>query len=125
MGIDIYAEWKGQSDEERHEQSSGWPSVDAGRYGRLREAYHGEPYATMLLCSEAFDEPERSARIPASVLQKRLPQALAMTEERYHTLYKSDYGDIERVKQSFREFVSLCERKEIETGEPVLITASF
>jgi hypothetical protein len=32
---------------------------------------------------------------------------------------------VEKVKQSFRDFVELCERKERETGESVLIVASY
>ena len=40
------------------------------------------------------------------------------------------YGEIDaaaivEVKQSFVNFVELCEAKERETGEPVLIIASF
>jgi hypothetical protein len=38
------------------------------------------------------------------------------------------YGDpleIQRVLDSFRHFVELCERKEAETGEPCRITASY
>lgn len=123
MGIDIYAHWKGQSEEERDQQTSAWLSTEAGAHGYLREAYHGEPYATMFLCAEAFS-PE-GARIPSAVLRERLPHTLALVEERCHTIYESSETEIENVKQGFRDFVSLCERKEKETGEPVLITASF
>ena len=123
MGIDIYARWKGQSEEERDKQASVWLSSEAGANGYLREAYHGEPYATMFLCSEAFS-PE-GAQIPSGVLRERLPHALALVEERCRKLYHASEAEIEGVKQSFRGFVSLCERKEKETGEPVLVTASF
>jgi len=123
MGIDIYAEWRGQSEAERAEQSALWLGSMAGSRGYLREAYHGAPYATKFLCGEAFITGE--ARIPASRLQKRLPQTLILAEERERTIYQSDAAEIEAVKQSYRDFVALCERKENETGEPVRIIASY
>ena len=123
MGIDIYAMWKGQSVAERRKQEAKWLSDIAGQAGYLREAYHGEPYATKFLCSEAFST--GSAQIPAKVLKERLPLAVLMVEERQRKLYETNQVEIEDVKQSFRDFVRLCEQKEQETGEPVLIIASF
>jgi hypothetical protein len=123
MGIDIYAHWKGQSADETEAQGREWSSVVAGGTGYLREAYHGEPYATEHLCAEAFETGE--ARIGAAVLRERLPHTLALVEERERTLYKADAKAVEEVKRSFRDFVSLCERKEAETGEPVRIIASY
>ena len=123
MGIDIYAMWKGQSVEERRQQTSQGFSMVAGNVGYLREAYHGAPYATRFLCSEAFGTGQ--AQIPASFLRERLPRTLALVEERERKLYQAKHSEIEEVKQSFRDFVSLCERKEQETGEPVLVIASF
>jgi hypothetical protein len=123
MGIDIYAQWKGQTGDERLKQASVWRSAWDGNCGYLREAYHGEPYVTEFLCAEAFETGE--AQIPASLLRERLPQALVLVEERERKLYKSSDADIEPVKQSYRDFVALCERKESETGEPVLIVASY
>lgn len=38
----------------------------------LRECYGGGPYATKLLCREAFEASDRRAHIPATVLRKRL-----------------------------------------------------
>ena len=124
MGIDIYARWQGQSPEELAAQLRACLSVEAGGTGYLREAYHGTPYATMHLCAEAFAA-DKGAQIPAAVLRERLPKTLALVEERERTLYRTQAGGIEAVKQSFRDFVALCERKEQETGEPVLIVASF
>lgn len=125
MGIDIYAMWKGQSKAERNEQDAKWLCAIAGREGYLREAYHGEPYATKFLCSEAFKA--GGAKIAAAVLRERLPNALALVAERFRKLYNRDEHDFEteEAKQSFRDFVSLCELKELETGEPVLIIANF
>jgi hypothetical protein len=124
MGIDIYTRWKGQSAEETEAQFTGF-STTSGHVGYLREAYHGEPYATKYLLREAFEHPDR-CRIPASVLRQRLPQTLALVEERERTVYgETDAKTIAEVKQSFINFVELCEAKERETGAPVLVIASF
>ena len=55
MGIDIYAEWDGMSEAEKTAQITGF-SAEHGHVGYLREAYHGEPYATKVLVPEAFEE---------------------------------------------------------------------
>ena len=124
MGIDIYARWTGQTPDEIAAQYRAVLSTDAGGVGYLREAYHGEPYATRHLCAEAFEE-GKGAQIAAAVLRKRLPETLLLAEERERTIYKAEEADIEAVRQSFRDFVSLCERKERETGQPILIVASY
>lgn len=124
MGIDIYARWKSHTAEELKEQMAAWFSVTDGKLGYLREAYHGGPYATHYLCSEVFLQ-KREARIPATRLRLRLRRALALAEERERNIYKSDEKHIEEVKQSFRDFVDLCERKETADGEPVLIVADY
>jgi hypothetical protein len=123
MGIDIYAHWRGQTEKARTKQREAWLTTSAGGAGYLREAYHGAPYATKFLCAGAFETGE--AQIPAAVLRERLPHTLALAEERERKLYKSTEEEIEDVKQSFREFVALCEEKEKETGEPVLVIASY
>lgn len=38
----------------------------------LREAYGGGPYATKMLCREAFESVDKRSRIPASALRERL-----------------------------------------------------
>lgn len=123
MGIDIYARWDGQRAEEEAEQSKAWLSATAGRRGYLREAYHGEPYATKYLCAEAFEHGQ--TQIPSALLRERLPHTLTLVAERERTLYKSSEQEIEDVAQSYRDFVALCEQKEKETGEPVLIIANY
>jgi hypothetical protein len=124
MGIDIYAQWRGQTEKAVAEQAANWLTTGAGSAGYLREAYHGTPYATMYLFSEAFEE-DSQARIPAEVLRERLPHTLELVEERERLLYKASDKEVEETKQSFRDFVALCEAKEKETGEPVLIIASY
>ena len=123
MGIDIYAEWRGQSDGERQAQSAAGFSVTSGNVGYLREAYHGEPYATKFLCGEAFETGRAS--IPAATLAERLPRTLAIAEQRERKLYKATDSEVEEVKQSYRDFVALCETMERKTGEPVSIVASY
>lgn len=123
MGIDIYAHWKGQTKEEKDAQYTGF-SVIHGHVGYLREAYHGEPYATRYLVKEAFET--RKAKIPAKILWERLPQTLKLVWERQRKVYhETDEYEIFRVMQSFVAFVELCERKEQETGQPVTIVASY
>lgn len=125
MGIDIYAKWRNKSARESREQSEAWLSSLDGDIGYLREAYHGEPYATRFLFAEAFDSETCEARIPAAQLQHNLEKALELVEERARTLYHATDEEVEAEKQSFRDFVALCERKEQETGEPVRIVASY
>ncbi|MBM4398465.1 MAG: hypothetical protein FJ087_22590 [Deltaproteobacteria bacterium] len=125
MGIDIYARWPGQTAQERDAQITGF-DVTAGAVGYLREAYHGEPYATQYLVREAFAAPTGEARIPAAELRERLPGAIALALERERTVY--DNAGVTRdhpAIQSFVQFVELCERKERETGTPVTIVASY
>jgi hypothetical protein len=126
MGIDIHAEWKGQTKEEREAQYTFF-SVEHGHVGYLREAYHGEPYATMYLVAEAFDSDDGQAKIPAAVLRERLPETIRLAKERQRVVYecKGNIPDDDPVIKSFSDFVELCERKEAETGEPVTIIASY
>lgn len=123
MGIDVYARWKGQTADERKQMEDAWLSIEGGHAGYLREAYHGEPYATQYLVREAFESETDRARIPAAVLRERLARTLALAAERERTVYGTT-GDITTehpALKSFSDFVELCERKERETGEPVTI----
>jgi 4-aminobutyrate aminotransferase-like enzyme len=102
-------------------------SATAGNVGYLREAYHGEPYATMHLCREAFREQDGKRRHP-----RRHPAGTPSPkrcELRRNAsapcMRKTDPAAIEEVLQSFRDFVALCAVKEKETGEPVEIIASY
>ena len=63
--------------------------------------------------------------VEAVLLRERLPRTLALVEERQRKIYDAGDATIEAVKQCFRDFVALCERKERETEEPVLIVASY
>jgi len=126
MGIDIYAKWRGQTEKEEQAQFTGF-SVVHGHVGYLREAYHGEPFATKYLAAEAFESSNGKAEIPASVLRERLPETIRLAKERQREVYgrKGRIPDDDPEIQSFVDFVELCERKERETGEPVTIIASY
>jgi hypothetical protein len=83
-GIDIYAEWTGMTGSERAAQW-GCCGVEYGHVGYLREARHGEPYATKALVPEAF-EMDR-APIYADKLRDRLPETLEIAEQREREIY--------------------------------------
>ncbi len=126
MGIDIYAQWKRQTEEEEEAQLTGF-SVKHGHVGYLRESYHGTPYATRHLAAEAFDSPDAQAQISAKTLRERLPETIRLAKKRLRVVYKRKgrIPDDDPVIQSFVDFVALCERKEQQTGESVTIIASY
>lgn len=124
MGIDVYMRWKGMTEEESEAQYTGF-NVFCGHVGYLREAYHGGPYATMVLVPEAFECCDWVA-LPSSTLISRLP----MTEEAVRTRVKNIYRNTseaatEKLVKSFRDFVDLARKKEAETGESIEVMASF
>ena len=124
MGIDIYAKWDGMTDAEENAQAAAFLSGEHGHLGYLREAYHGEPYATKVLVPEAFEQ----SRVPiyAETLRDRLSATLIVAEQREREIYGvTDQGEINAVLKSYRDFVELCARKEDETDEPCLIIASW
>jgi hypothetical protein len=104
MGIDIYAHWCGQTATEEDAQVTGF-GIAHGHVGYLREAYHGEPYATRVLVPEAL----RVARTRQLVIYGRGANA----------------PETRTIEKSFGDFVTLCERKEQETGVPCRIVASY
>ena len=126
MGIDIYARWENQTGDEVEAQYEAGLTVEAGGIGYLREAYHGEPYVTEYLDAEAFAGKDGFAFIPAATLRERLPETLRLAEKREREVYdETEPEEIERVLQSYRAFVELCERVERKTGKPVKIIASW
>lgn len=124
MGIDIYMRWPKQTEEEQKAQYTGFDTT-AGKVGYLREAYHGAPYATRILCPEAFEAEDAEAKIPAATLRKRLPAVIQTHIERQKTLYQRTVTPEDDSAKSFEDFVALAEAKEKEIGEPVLIYASY
>ncbi len=125
MGIDIYTRWEGQTEEEKRAQICGF-DITVGGVGYLREAYHGEPYATRYLVREAFEGPTATAQIRASVLRERLPRTIELALEREREVYGNrKVTRDDPCIRSFIEFVELVEKKERETGKLVNIVASY
>ena len=125
MGIDIYAWWPRQTKDEKTAQCTGFSVVD-GDVGYLREAYHGEPYATRYLVREAFDAKNGKAKISAKKLRARLPKTVELAIQREREVYENKAADGNTdVVQTYVKFVELCEQKEAETGEPCTIIASY
>lgn len=125
MGIDIRASWPGQTEGEAAAQITGF-SVEHGHVGYLREAYHGEPYATHYLVPEAFEaNAGEGVQIPAAILRERLPRTIRLAIARQRQVYGENSGIDDPVVRAFADFVELCERKEAETGEPCTISASW
>lgn len=128
MGIDVYARWKGMTEEEEKAQYTGF-SVEHGHVGYLREAYHGRPYATRVLVPEAFTKGDESTdgwvSIPASVLRERLQEVVKVAIEREEKVYDNKVDRTSPTVKSYIDFVELCERKERETGEPVEVYVSY
>ena len=111
------------SEAEKKAQVTGF-SVEHGHVGYLREAYHGEPYATHVLVPESFETGR--AEIAADTLWERLGDTLKAAEQREREIYgETDINEIGRVLKSYADFVELCARKEDETGVPCVIIASY
>lgn len=141
MGIDVYMNW------------GDGPSFDGeyktafrGANGYLREAYHGGPYATVVLVPEAFGDSRRVAEvlgtpvvesaavgtnaegnslIPAGVLRSRLAATLLTVAKRYHAIYGEECDEGHPELREFVEFVELAERMEAALGRPVGVRASW
>lgn len=119
MGIDIYMDWDDQSEEEKRAQFTGF-SATAGEVGYLREAYHGGPYVTEYLLTEAFDPEAEAVAIPPKVLRQRLPKALELAEQRQEKIYKDSDP---RVLKAFEDFVALYEAKYAEGKNPRILAS--
>lgn len=131
MGIDIYARWNTQTEDEKAAQVTGF-SIDAGNLGYLREAYHGAPYATHVLVPEAFSDElvlqyTEGVPISAQTLRERLPETVEVALKREKAIYghAPEHPETQLVVKSFEDFVSLCEDKEAESGEPCSFIASY
>lgn len=124
MGIDIYMRWELITEEEIEKQYCGF-DVTKGYAGYLREAYHGEPYATQALVPEAFDSGGEGAAISAATLRERLPKAMKAALRREREVYKNDeVNEDSACVQSFVAFVELAEKLERE-GKPFRVIASY
>lgn len=123
MGIDIYLRWDLMSEDEVEKQFRGF-DITIGRDGYLREAYHGEPYATMTLVPEAFDAQGDPVHISASTLRERLPETMKNAMRREREVYRGSPNEDSPVVRSFVEFVELAEALEAD-GKSFTIMAAY
>jgi len=149
MGIDIYMEWDGMTDDEMKARYNGFDTT-AGSVGYLREAYHGAPYATETLVPDAFEWTEnignlmanaeangsrlddalvnllsRGVPMQAETLRERLPETLLKARERIDTLYPDTPPELaDRQVAAFIDFVELAEAKQAE-GKNIYVYASY
>ncbi len=121
MGIDVYLNWDGMTKEDKEKQFTGF-SVHAGNVGYLREAYHGQPYATHILFSEDWDkQPEDGFVIPNSVLRARLTETVKTAMKRVRRIYHEQEP---KSFQSFIDFVELHGRLEKEGRNPRIVISA-
>ena len=149
MGIDIYMTWDDMTEDEVEDQFTGFDTT-AGSAGYLREAYHGEPYATEVLVPDAFQWTEninrlmvnaghngselddnlmnllsRGVPMQAKALRERLPDALRKAQERIDKIYPDTPTDLaEKQLQAYTDFVELAEAKQAE-GKNIYVYASY
>lgn len=123
MGIDIYLRWELMTEEEVERQFQGF-NIAIGKDGYLREAYHGEPYATKTLLPEVFEAQGDPINIPASTLRERLPETMKAAMKREREVYRKRPNEDSPVVRSFVEFVELAEQLEAD-GKSFTIRASY
>jgi hypothetical protein len=116
--------WELMTEEEIEDQHQGF-RVTIGNKGYLREAYHGDPYATKVLVPEAFDAHGAEVKIAAAILRERLPLAMKAALRREREVYRnSNVNEDSPVIQSFVSFVELAEELE-EQGREYTVVASY
>jgi len=127
MGIDVYLKWNEMKEEDHKAQLGTGFQTNIGDTGYLREAYHGEPYATQMLVPEAFDEKLAGEDVPifAKEMRARLPKVLEKVRERYEKIYEAGEDEIKTAQKSFSDFVKLAEQKEEANKEPCKVYASY
>ena len=92
-----------------------------GRTGYLREAYHGEPYATEKLIPEARNKTldPSNLQVPNRLLKQRLPSTIKAAIKREQTIYKAKNVTIKSpVVKSYIDFVALHEKLEKAGKKP-------
>ena len=124
MGIDMYLEWEGMTEDDTKAQYTGFEvSGKAGVAGYLREAYHGGPYATQVLAPECWKTEDQRTTLDAQTLRKRLPQAIATAHDRAQKVY--DAPSHPEMEAALTAFVERAERMQEQTGRPVRVIASY
>jgi hypothetical protein len=113
MGRDIYLRWDGMTEADKQAQYTGY-SVEHGHVGYLREASHGNPYATDVLFTGDWGEiPEDGLVIENATLKERLPETIKTAIRREVEIYHGVKIDMNSpVVKSFADFVQLHGEKE-------------
>ena len=119
MGIDIYMRWDGMTEEDRDKQITGFDATK-GDVGYLREASHGQIFATQYLVKEAFEEGADEVHIPAKELRKRLPLTKEIVIQRFRDVYKEEIEEDNAFVKAFEDFVKLSEALEEEGRKPTI-----
>ena len=122
MGIDIYMNWDGMTEEDKQAQYTGY-SIEHGHVGYLREAYHGNPYVTRFLLKEAFESDDGTAEISSKVLRIRLPEALKLHIKRQKEIYNEDINFESPSAESIISFVELAEMLHKANKNPKIIAS--
>ena len=122
MGIDIYMNWDGMTEEDKQAQYTGY-SIEHGHVGYLREAYHGNPYVTRFLLKEAFESDDGTAEISSKVLRIRLPEALKLHIKRQKEIYNDDINFESPSAESIISFVELAEMLHKANKNPKIIAS--
>ena len=119
MGIDIYMRWDGMTEEDRDKQITGFDATK-GDVGYLREASHGQIFATQYLVKEAFEEGADEVHIPAKELRKRLPLTKEIVIQRFRDVYKEEIEEDNAFVKAFEDFGKLSEALEEEGRKPTI-----
>lgn len=119
MGIDIYMRWDGMTEEDRDKQITGFDPTK-GDMGYLREANHGQIFATKYLVKEAFEKGADEVHIPAKELRKRLPLTKDIVIQRFRDVYKEEIEEDNAFVKAFEDFVKLSEALEEEGRKPTI-----
>jgi len=119
MGIDIYMRWDGMTEEDRDKQITGFDPTK-GDVGYLREANHGQIFATKYLVKEAFEDGAGDVYIPPKELRKRLPLTKDIAIQREKEVYKEEITEDDAIVKAFEDFVKLGEALEEEGRKPTV-----
>lgn len=114
MGCDVYLSWDGITTEEKEKQYTGY-DVTCGKFGYLRGAYgdHVGLKAIEMLFGTFYDDSDgKPTQIPIRVMETNLKKL-------ENGLFKRRRKEFHpREQQSYRDFVALAKKKQIEGKMP-------
>lgn len=118
MGVDVYLEWDGMSEDDKNLQYSGF-DVTVGKYGYLRGAYNGHMgYDAICDLFNDFDW-DNPIEVDIDILTKNLEELEeGMFKEFNDEFFSKDGEDLEI--QSYRDFVALAIKLKKEGKNPII-----